>query len=1237
MIRLDASAAPSLKSIPNTAARLALPLMILLLFILPSAQRGNVALARQQSEEARPAHLEKKDGGDDTPRRHAGREDTPQGDARHESNRSAADADQVEGAQVENAQVENAQLEAVQLEAVQVEHDDDAASDQSEQTATRTRDENDQPDNDEESQNKTSSDASAGGSSDGERLVKKDVFTGLKMRGIGPALMSGRISDIVIHPEDPGTWFVAVGSGNIWLTRNAGTTWKPIFDDQGSYSIGCITLDPNNPEVVWVGTGENVSGRHVGYGDGVYKSNDGGQSWQNMGLKQSEHIGNIIVHPRNSDVVYVAAQGPLWSAGGQRGLFKSIDGGTTWENILSKGEYTGVNEVKMDPRNPDVLYASTHQRFRNVAALINGGPESGIHKSEDGGRTWRELKKGLPDDDKGKIGLAISPHDPDVIYATVELAQRKGGFFRSDDAGASWKKMSDYVSGGTGPHYYQEIFACPHKFDRVYQMDVRMHVTEDGGKNFKQVGEKHKHSDNHALAFSRHDPDYLLAGCDGGIYESWDRGANWKFVANLPVTQFYKVAVDYDEPFYNVVGGTQDNATQHGPSRTDNRHGIRNADWMITVFGDGHQPAIDPTNPDIIYSEWQQGNLVRHDRKTGEIVNIKPQPADGENSERFNWDSPILISPHDPARLYFASQRVWRSDDRGDSWTAVSGDLSREQDRLKLPMMGRVWSYDAVWDLWAMSDFGTITSLSESPQQEGLVYAGTDDGLIHVTEDGGANWRRIDTLPGVPTNFFVNDIKADLHDADTVYVCVDNHKAGDFKPYLLKSEDRGKTWMSITADLPDRHIVWRLVQDHVKPELLFVGTEFGVFFTIDQGEHWVKLTGGVPNIPFRDLAIQKRENDLVGATFGRGFYILDDYTPLRHVDEATLEAPAKLFPVRDALWYIPRATLGYGQKASQGGGFYVAPNPPYGAVFTYYLKDTIETRKQKRRKQEKKLAGEGRDTPTPGWDALREERLEEQPTLILTIRDEAGNVVRHLKAPAKKGIHRIDWSLTYPAVRPWSASSRGSAERNQNRGVDGVRVPPGKYSVHLAKRVDGETIDLGQSQTFNVVPLRKQGTLPGMPLDQLAQFTREFVTLERAMSSAGRVMGEAAEKLRAIRETLDTSLIEQEEYGKQVRAMERNLALLKEEFSGNPDKSLTNAQGPVNINERFGVARNALRSLYGPTDTQQESFRIAKRDFQNWKQKLDVLVNRELPALEDALDKEGLPWTPGRKLPELAE
>ena len=1062
------------------------------------------------------------------------------------------------------------------------------------------------------------------------------TFAGLELRSIGPALMSGRVSDLEVHPDDQSTWYVAVGSGGLWKTTNAGTTWTPIFDDQGAYSIGCVTLDPNNPETVWVGTGENVGGRHVGYGDGVYRSRDGGKSWEHLGLDDSQHIGMIVIDPRDSDTVYVAAEGPLWSPGGDRGLFKTTDGGATWTKILGGGEYTGVNELHLDPRDPNVMYAVTQQRFRNVAALINGGPESGIHKSTDGGQTWRELTNGIPEDDKGRIGLAVSPLDPDIVYATIELAHRKGGFFRSADGGESWTKGAEYISGGTGPHYYQEIFASPHKLDRVYQMDVRMHVTEDGGKTFRAMTEAHKHSDNHALAFDPDDPNYLLSGTDGGLYESWDLGETWKFVANLPVTQFYKVAVDYDEPFYNLIGGTQDNATQYGPSRTDNIHGIRNSDWRITVFGDGHQPAIDPTNPDIIYSQWQQGNLVRHDRTTGEIVYIQPQPREGEETDRFNWDAPILISPHDPARLYFASQRVWRSDDRGDSWEPISGDLSRGIDRLTAPMMGRVWSFDAIWDLYAMSKYGTVTSLAESPRQPGLIYAGTDDGLLSVTEDGGDTWRRIDPLPGVPEFSFVNDIKADLHDADTVYVCLDNHKAGDFTPYVLKSADRGRTWTSIRGDLPDRHLVWRLVQDHVNPELLFLGTEFGVFFTVDGGERWIELTGGVPNIPFRDLAIQTRENDLVGATFGRGFFILDDYSALREVSDQTLEQDLELFPVRDAWWYVPRRTLGYGRKASQGDDFFVAPNPPFGATFTYYLKEPLQTREEIRAAAEAEIAETGGDTPTPGWDALRDEELEEDPAVVLTVRDSDGNVVRHLTGPIEQGIHRVHWSLRYPSTDPWvPAAERGEEDIYAARARDdGMLVAPGTYTVHLATRVDGGLIDSGKSQRFDVVPLRDGGVLPGAAPDDLVAFTQDFAEVQRSVTGARRVLQDTAQRLEALRETLDRSTVDGAAFGDEVRALEQRVADMQERLSGNPRRAMANDQGPVSIARRLSVVELGTQySVHGPTATHRESLDIARRAFAELKEELNRLVQTELPALERRLDEAGVPWTPGRAVP----
>ena len=841
-------------------------------------------------------------------------------------------------------------------------------------------------------------------------------FAGLKFRSIGPAFASGRIADIAIHPDDDNVWYVAVGSGGVWKTSNAGTTWAPIFDNQAVYSIGCITIDPSNPSTIWVGTGENVGGRHVSFGDGIYRSGDGGKSWTNMGLKESQHISKIIVHPDNSDVLWVAAQGPLWNSGDERGLYKSTDGGETWTKTLGDDEWVGVTDIVIDPRDPDRLYAATWQRHRNVAAYMGGGPGSGIHRSTDGGETWEELKSGLPSSNMAKIGLAISPQQPDVLYAAIELDRRTGGIYRSADRGSSWTKMSDAVAGATGPHYYQELYASPHAFDRIYLVDVRIQVSDDGGKTVRRLNEQHKHSDNHAIAFRDDDPDYLLIGTDGGIYESFDLAKTWRFFNNLPLTQYYKVAVDDAEPFYNVYGGTQDVNTHGGPSRTDNVHGITNGDWFITLFGDGHQPATEPGNPDIMYSEWQQGNLCRIDRTTGEIVYIQPQPAAGEDYERFNWDAPILVSPHQPTRLYFASQRVWRSDDRGDSWTAISSDLTRDQDRVTLPIMGQTWSWDAPWDVLAMSNYNTITSLAESPLQEGLIYAGTDDGIIQVTEDGGANWRKIEvgSIPGIPSTAFVNDIKADLHDANTVYVALDDHKFGDLSPYLIKSTDRGQSWTTITDGLPETTLVWRLVQDHVRPELMFLATEFGIYFSIDAGGNWVQLKGGLPTISFRDLAIQRRENDLVGASFGRSFYVLDDYTPLREVTEEQLAGEATLFPTRKAWWYVPRPIVGFGGKGNQGASYYVAENPPFGAVFTYFLSEGMTTAKQERQEAEKELAEEGSGIPFPGWNALEEERRQEKPQIWLTVRDQSGNVVRRLHGPTGKGFHRVAWDLSYP-------------------------------------------------------------------------------------------------------------------------------------------------------------------------------------------------------------------------------
>ena len=538
--------------------------------------------------------------------------------------------------------------------------------------------------------------------SDAERV--KTAVSGLTFRAIGPAIAGGRIADIAVHPRDRATWYIAVGSGGVWKTVNAGTTWTPVFDGQPSYSIGEITIDPNDPEVLWVGTGENVSGRHVAWGDGVYRSRDGGRTWGRAGLAGSEHIGRILVDPRDSNVILVAAEGPLWSSGGERGVYRSADGGATWTRVLQVDEDTGATDLEFDPSNPTVVYAAAYQRRRHVYGFLGGGPKSGIHKSTDGGLTWRQVTTGLPEGHMGKIGLAVTPANPNVVYTTIEATEEERGFYRSVDKGESWEKRNSYISGGTGPHYYQEIEASPVDAGLVYQMDVFVHVTRDGGKTFSNLETGHeKHSDNHALWIDPDNGRHLIGGTDGGLYKSWDEGTTWRHFPNLPIAQFYKVAVSSRAPFYDVLAGAQDLGTLHGPSRTFNRDGIRNYDWYTPLGADGYGVAFDPRDPDVMYLMWQEGNLYRRDRRSEESISIRPEPAADDPPERWNWDAPILVSPHEPNRIYYASQRLWRSDNRGEWWTPISGDLTLGLNRYAQRFMGRVWSVAALHDTGAMS------------------------------------------------------------------------------------------------------------------------------------------------------------------------------------------------------------------------------------------------------------------------------------------------------------------------------------------------------------------------------------------------------------------------------------------------------------------------------------------------------------------------------------------------------
>ena len=1052
----------------------------------------------------------------------------------------------------------------------------------------------------------------------------------LKLRSIGPASMSGRIADIAVHPRDRTTWYVAAGSGGVWKTSNAGTTWTAVFDEQPSYSIGEITIDPSNPEVVWVGTGENVSGRHVGWGDGVYRSRDAGRSWQRMGLAASQHIGRILVDPRDGNVVLVAAEGPLWSAGGDRGVYRSADGGATWTAVLAIDENTGVTDLEFDPSNPDVMYAATYQRRRHVWGFMGGGPKSGIWKSTDNGKSWRQVTSGLPTGDKGKIGLAVTAANPNLVYATIEAGASDRGFYRSRNKGESWEKRNEYISGGTGPHYYQEIEASPVNPDLVYQMDVFIRVTRDGGAGFAILETGHdKHSDNHALVIDPGNGRHLLVGTDAGLYESFDEGTTWRHFPNLPVSQFYKVALSSRVPFYDVMVGAQDLGTLHGPSRTLNRDGIRNQDWYVPLGADGYGVAFDPRDPDILYLMWQEGMLYRKDRRSDEGLSIRPMPAAGDPPERWNWDSPILVSPHNPDRIYYGSQRIWRSDDRGSSWTPISGDLTQGRNRYEQPFMGRVWSVDALHDNGAMSKYSTITSISESPVASGLLVVGTDDGLVQVSSNAGGSWSRAAALPGLPPLSFINDVEASLHDGRTVYAVADAHKTGDFTPYAYESADLGRTWRSIAGDLPKGTIVWAIQQDHVQPNLLFLGTEFGLYFSPNRGTNWFKLSGGVPTIPFRDLKLHRRDNDLVGASFGRGVYILDDYTPLRAIAAPALAPEGVLFPVRDAWWYVPSQPSQAPGRPEAGSDDFTTDNPPFGALMTYHLREAPTTAREAREAREKTLRDQGVDAPFPGYDRLRDESLESGPKVLLLISDATSKKIRWIEGPSKAGLHRINWDLRGPNPNPVNLSPPGF-QPPWDDAPKGPLMAPGKYSVELVVVSASGARRLGTPQSFEVKPVPTAP--PGTDFIAVAAFQQEAAELQRRATGAGAELGRVRDQLRHMRAALVQTPRADLGIFARLDSVSRAVGALELRLNGDPARQRLSESEAPSIRERVGIVTGGhWQTRQMPTATMRRDVEIASTAFQALLRDLTTLLDGDLARLEVDLEAAGAPWTPRRQ------
>lgn len=1054
--------------------------------------------------------------------------------------------------------------------------------------------------------------------------LKNISLAGLSFRSIGPAVTGGRVVDIAVNPFNCSEYYVASGHGSLWKTTNSGITFSPVFDGNKSYAIGCIKIDPTNPNVVWVGTGENNNQNNVIFGDGVYKSEDGGKSWNNMGLKESHQIGGIAIDPNNSNIVYAAAYGSSRVGGGDRGIYKTTDGGKTWENVLKVSEYTGFYQVHIDPRFSNILYAVAHQRMRNLYTGVYGGPESGIYRSLDSGATWEKLKGGLPSEDVGRIGMAISPVNPDYIYAIVEAAEKDKGVYRSTDRGASWTKQNSY--NASAPFYYHELYCDPVDVDRVYSDDVFIQVTVDGGKSWKNLGDDKKHVDNHALWINPTNNKHIIAGCDGGVYETFDQGKNWRFNSNIPIAEIYKVTTDNAEPFYNVYIGTQDNNSLGGPSRTISSAGIINSDWLFTNAGDGFETQVDWKDPNIIYSQSQFGGLVRFDKRSGENLYIQPQDF-ADTAYRFDWDAGFILSKFDNKRLYFGGNKLMRSDDQGNTWREISPDLTRGVPREMQKLMGQSWSID---QLARKSSMAQIVTIAESPLDENILFVGSGDGLIHVTTNGGTTWIKAST-PGLPEYTRIHHIIASNFDVNVAYAACHNYVGGDYKPYIYKTTDGGKSWFSINNNLPSLGSTYSVAEDHVDKNLLFLGTLYGVYFSVDGGKEWIPLNNGMPPACVMDLDIQRRENDLVVSTFGRGVYILDDYSPLRFMSKETLQKEAEIFPIKDALMFIQSNPFGFRGVAFQGASFYSAPNPEVGAVFTYYLKDEFKTLKDLRRDEEKKKQKNKEDIKYPSYETLKAEQEEPEAYLLFTITDAKGNDVRKIKTEARKGVNRLVWNFRYTPPTPISLEPFDDSvpwvEADK-----GYMVVPGKYFVSLSKFKDGKFTELVPPREFICKSLNIV-TLPAEDKVALDTFNKKVAELTRTITGADAFRKDLDGKITYLKKAiLDGAEVKVSTYNDVIR-IESDLREVNRKLNGDPLRARYEGSSPTSVKGRVDLITGALWSTTAaPTNTFIKSYEAAAAKVDEILNNLKSIDNA-IKNVEAELEKSAAPYTPGR-IPE---
>jgi photosystem II stability/assembly factor-like uncharacterized protein len=869
----------------------------------------------------------------------------------------------------------------------------------------------------------------------------------LKFRELGPAIMGGRVDEFAVVESDPRIVYVGLASGGVWKTTNAGTTWTPIFDDYGVASVGALAVAPTDSSIVWVGTGENNNRQSSSWGDGVYKSTDAGATFQHMGLTDTHHIGRVAIHPTDPDTVFIAAVGHLWGPNPERGLYRTTDGGRSWEIVLYINDDTGVTDVLIDPEAPDTVYAAAYQRRRTSFGFNGGGPHGAIYKSDDGGATWRKLIRGLPYENEdpeesrtGRIGLAMYRRDSSLLYALVEHAE--GGVFRSEDKGETWTRMSDV---NPRPPYFSQIIIDPNDDQQIWVLGVRVYYSEDGGRTFDRTKIRRIHTDFHALWINPRDSRHMIMGTDGGIHWSWDGGSTWDFVNTIPIGQFYEVSYDMQKP-YRVTGGLQDNGSWIGPSMALYRVfniGITNCDWIEVGGSDGYHTLIDPADPNIVYTETPDGNPWRGDLRTHERVSIRPPHPEGLPHNRFQWDTPLVISAHDPKVIYYASQYLYRSTDRGDSWTRISPDLTTGTEQNSLPTMGRLPDRKMLSRQFGVWNWPCVTVISESPFNPDLLWIGTDDGCLQVTQDRGQTWQNvISHIPDLPKMAYVSRVVASQHDEGSAYVTFDNHRLNDFEVYVYVTTDFGRTFKSITNGIPeDKGTVHVIREHHRNPDLLFVGTETGVHVTFDRGANWVPLRLNLPTVPVFDLALQPRENDLIVGTHGRSIWILDDITFLEQVDDGVLTSDLHLFDMRPATAW--RIGGGRSDHAGPGHKIFIAENPPYGVIVNYYLKEKA-----------------GEDEP-----------------VMIAIEDESGKSVREFEGPGEPGINRTAWDLRPDP--PIDISAEEMSGMRMRRGLTGPRVEPGRYTVKVS---------VGQHEAAKSVMVEEDPRIETTAVDRAARY-----------------------------------------------------------------------------------------------------------------------------------------------------